>query len=50
MGKTKEIVFSTRYEQTIDFENQRKSLAEGLKNIHLQGWFDYRWWSKVIII
>jgi hypothetical protein len=37
VSKTKEIIFSTRHEYTIDYENQRRSLAEGLKQIHLKG-------------
>jgi hypothetical protein len=36
IGKTKEIIFSTRYENTIEYENQRKNLAQGLKSIHLR--------------
>lgn len=35
--KTKEIIFSTRLEYTVDYEKQRRSLAEGLKQIHLKG-------------
>lgn len=37
IGRTKEVVFSTRYEYTIEFEQQRRHLAKGLKEIHLAG-------------
>ena len=37
VSKTKEIVFSTRHEYTVAYEHQRRSLAQGLKQIHLGG-------------
>ena len=37
VSKTKEIIFSTRLEYTVEYENQRRSLAAGLKQIHLKG-------------
>lgn len=37
IGKTREVTFSTRYEYTVEFEKQRRSLAKGLREIHLQG-------------
>lgn len=37
IGKTQEVIFTTRYEYTVDYEKQRRSLAHGLKQIHLQG-------------
>lgn len=39
--RTKETIFSTRYENTVEYEKQKKQLAEGLKQIHLKGWFSY---------
>ena len=35
VSKTKEIIFSTRHGYTVEYENQRRSLAQGLKQIHL---------------
>jgi hypothetical protein len=35
--RTKQTIFSTRYEYTVDYEKQRRSLAEGLRQIHLKG-------------
>lgn len=37
IGKTKEVVFSTRYEYTVEFEQQRRQLAKGLREVHLAG-------------
>ena len=37
ISKTKDIVFSTRLEYTVEYEKQRRGLAEGLRKIHLNG-------------
>ena len=39
VARTKEVIFSTRFEYTVEYENNKKNLAEGLRKIHVgQKW------------